>query len=306
MLMDYYDKSDYLAHYGILGMKWGVRRFQNTDGSLTREGRTRYGVAGVRTSADQLFDKKGRARGLTSDLTLKKGTELNKVKVQYTRGSAAKRSGQTYGNREYFSLTEADNDRWTSHMRNYFGPAKLRQVATTTVTDVKIASATKVGEEYAKALLAAKKSGRIDAGSANIEEYSDEISNDSKTAKQIRENVRTADISVSKNKDRVTVNAYKGSFAISKAPSAEVTRMMVNSLKKQGYSGAFDYLGTNVASTPIILFDSPSQTGARFETSGGETNRAKRQREAAISSAVATGAFLATPLLALGAGVLLI
>ena len=32
-----------LYHHGILGQKWGVRRFQNKDGSLTAEGRVRYG-----------------------------------------------------------------------------------------------------------------------------------------------------------------------------------------------------------------------------------------------------------------------
>lgn len=35
---------EYLAHHGTKGMKWGVRRYQNPDGSLTAEGRKRYGI----------------------------------------------------------------------------------------------------------------------------------------------------------------------------------------------------------------------------------------------------------------------
>lgn len=38
----YYD--DELIHFGILGMKWGVRRFQNKDGTLTSSGKKRYGT----------------------------------------------------------------------------------------------------------------------------------------------------------------------------------------------------------------------------------------------------------------------
>lgn len=35
--------SDYISHFGIKGQKWGNRRYQNRDGSLTPEGRKRYG-----------------------------------------------------------------------------------------------------------------------------------------------------------------------------------------------------------------------------------------------------------------------
>jgi hypothetical protein len=38
-----YNDYDYLAHYGTLGMKWGIRKYQNPDGSLTEAGRARYG-----------------------------------------------------------------------------------------------------------------------------------------------------------------------------------------------------------------------------------------------------------------------
>ena len=38
-------KDTYLIHYGVKGQKWGVRRYQNEDGTLTEEGKKRYGVS---------------------------------------------------------------------------------------------------------------------------------------------------------------------------------------------------------------------------------------------------------------------
>lgn len=50
-----------LQHYGIRGMKWGVRRFQNPDGSLTPAGKERYRKKGY--SDDYITARSLKAKG---------------------------------------------------------------------------------------------------------------------------------------------------------------------------------------------------------------------------------------------------
>lgn len=40
--VDDLDNGEHLAHHGILGQRWGVRRYQNEDGTLTDLGKKRY------------------------------------------------------------------------------------------------------------------------------------------------------------------------------------------------------------------------------------------------------------------------
>lgn len=56
-----------LTHWGIKGMKWGVRRFQNRDGSLTSEGRKRYGDDDDNGASKSTTPKRKSARDMTDD-----------------------------------------------------------------------------------------------------------------------------------------------------------------------------------------------------------------------------------------------
>ena len=59
-------RSDELTHHGILGQKWGVRRFQNPDGTLTTKGKQRLNASKAR-AMDHLQNRVAREKRRAED-----------------------------------------------------------------------------------------------------------------------------------------------------------------------------------------------------------------------------------------------
>lgn len=73
-----FEKSNYLAHHGILGQKWGIRRYQNADGSLTPAGKKRYAK-----QLANMSNKEELKEALRKELTTNPQVDLKALKDKY-------------------------------------------------------------------------------------------------------------------------------------------------------------------------------------------------------------------------------
>lgn len=139
--MDGFIISSELYHHGILGPKWGVRRFQNEDGTLTDEGRKRY--YGSRTSY-KMDDKE--AQDYMRTYGVSRSTDDTDI---ISKGSVIKRIANSDepidSKRKYASITDNDahNYREMFDMIGVDLSKPISEYEYETTKDLKVASAKK-------------------------------------------------------------------------------------------------------------------------------------------------------------------
>ena len=95
------DEGTYLAHHGVKGQRWGVRRFQNPDGSLTEKGKRR--MKKLQGKSDKLDAKKAKLNSPKNMVRLSQYKSLSADR--HAAANQHKADEDFYRNKASYALT---------------------------------------------------------------------------------------------------------------------------------------------------------------------------------------------------------
>lgn len=137
----------YLMHHGVEGQKWGVRRWQNPDGSLTPAGREHYGLSSLDMNA------KYTVKDRNTRMSKYKQERKQLMKALKQQGKLDNKGADKASKKEVKSAMEAGKKEIDNYLLSKYGEQ--------TINDVKAEKAIVTGTVVTTAVLASAYAGSV-------------------------------------------------------------------------------------------------------------------------------------------------
>ena len=231
--------KDYILHSGVLGMRWGVRRYQNYDGTLTEEGRRRLGIGKYESDHD-------------SDIILKKGIKASRAvsTPRYNEYKDPEFGGNEKAGQKYIDGIIANEAKLGS---KYISVDNVRNSGRKNGKDFYTSWFTDSGWEPDNAYIdmyELKKDARVASGKKVMDALIDEVG-----PQKISE--------LLKNKESIE------SLTLDYTNNKDLFNKVNERFMKEGYDGIED-INDPDTDMPIIMFNSQKNLGKPISTQTGE------------------------------------
>lgn len=260
----------YLYHHGIKGMRWGIRRFQKKDGSLTNAGKERYSDDSdqktgkkisynkfIRKYNQKVYGKNERTRAISEEeaksfddnkVVIKKGTEFHRI-----AGTPEAKLNKT----AYASYLNDDVNRYRAVM-----PASMKQrTGKSEAYDITLKATTDIISPSRKARVQAyidlidspiSKSTNGSNVKTGRDYYLDMVKNSSLPEKQKQQEIQRITLQSARQLGLDTYNAFSASLV----NNSDFKTAYFKKIRDDGYNAIIDDFDRGLMSnSPVILLD---------------------------------------------------
>ena len=128
--MNYYNE-DCLMHYGIKGMKWGVRRYQNEDGTLTPKGKKRVSKEYKKLVTKAQKEVNADPTGRYVNAHNKAANDMNNGLIEKYNADYAKKLGSKAKNHDYLNDDDYINgydELFSNRLAKYYNESLVKDI----------------------------------------------------------------------------------------------------------------------------------------------------------------------------------